>query len=71
MRKETNMSHRPAKSDDWPALTSMNQDRNRVAELAYELWQARGCPLGSPEDDWLRAEQQLKEGTEPEGALAA
>jgi hypothetical protein len=30
-----------------------------VAALAYELWIQRGCPLGSPEEDWYRAEAQL------------
>src|SRR6185295_11798191 len=23
-----------------------------VAALAYRLWQGRGCPTGSPEEDW-------------------
>jgi hypothetical protein len=27
-----------------------------TAELAYELWLARGCPDGSPEQDWYEAE---------------
>jgi hypothetical protein len=30
-----------------------------VAELAYSYWEARGCQGGSPEEDWLRAEQEL------------
>ena len=31
-----------------------------VAALAYELWQARGCPEGSPEEDWFCAAEQLR-----------
>jgi Protein of unknown function (DUF2934) len=31
-----------------------------MARLAHELWRARGCPEGSPEEDWLRAEEQLR-----------
>jgi hypothetical protein len=31
-----------------------------IATLAYELWQVRGCPHGSPEEDWLRAERELR-----------
>lgn len=31
-----------------------------TAKLAYELWEQRGCPLGSPEIDWLAAEQALQ-----------
>jgi hypothetical protein len=31
-----------------------------IASLAYELWQARGCPEGSPEEDWFHAAEQLR-----------
>lgn len=31
-----------------------------IAQLAYELWQQRGCPADSPEEDWYRAAQQLR-----------
>jgi hypothetical protein len=30
-----------------------------VARLAYLYWEARGYQGGSPEEDWLRAEQEL------------
>jgi Protein of unknown function (DUF2934) len=30
-----------------------------VAQLAYSYWEARGYQGGSPEQDWLRAEQEL------------
>jgi len=33
------------------------QDRSTaIAELAYRLWEERGCPQGSPEEDWYQAE---------------
>jgi hypothetical protein len=32
-----------------------------VAARSYELWQERGCPAGSPEVDWFRAEDELRE----------
>ncbi len=32
-----------------PDSTGLEQDA--VAHLAYELWQGRGCPEGSPEAD--------------------
>jgi Protein of unknown function (DUF2934) len=41
--------------------SSMQED---LAKLAYGLWQARGCPYGSPEVDWLEAERQLHESSE-------
>jgi hypothetical protein len=31
-----------------------------VAALAYEFWLQRGCPIGSPEEDWFRAEAEIK-----------
>jgi Protein of unknown function (DUF2934) len=34
--------------------------RENIAPLARALWKARGCPEGSPDDDWFRAEQALK-----------
>ena len=34
--------------------------RDRVAELAYFHWLKRGCPEGSPQEDWLRAERELQ-----------
>jgi hypothetical protein len=30
-----------------------------VAKLAYQYWEARGMPLGSPEVDWVAAERAL------------
>ena len=33
-----------------------------VARLAYALWEQRGCPEGSSEEDWFRAEQELWAG---------
>jgi len=31
-----------------------------VAALAYQMWQERGCPIGSDQEDWFRAENELK-----------
>ncbi len=30
-----------------------------VAALAYQLWKDRGCPIGSPDEDWFLAEAIL------------
>ena len=30
-----------------------------IARLAYELWEGRGRPVGSPEIDWVGAESAL------------
>ena len=34
-------------------------DHEEVCQLAFSYWQARGCPEGSPEDDWFRPEHEL------------
>jgi hypothetical protein len=31
-----------------------------IAALAHQLWLARGCPDGSPDEDWFRAAEQLR-----------
>ncbi len=35
-------------------------DQQGIAKLAFEFWHARGCPDGSPEEDWFRAELELQ-----------
>ena len=37
------------------------QFTEQVVALAHALWEARGCPEGSPETDWHQAERQLVE----------
>jgi hypothetical protein len=31
-----------------------------TAALAHALWEARGCPEGSPDQDWFQASQELR-----------
>lgn len=40
--------------------SSINVSRGDIARLAYTLWEQRGGEGGSPEQDWLRAESELK-----------
>ena len=35
--------------------------REEVARLAYSYWEARGYQGGSPMEDWIRAENELRE----------
>ena len=35
-----------------------------IAARAHQLWRARGCPEGSPEEDWLLAAQELRDRKE-------
>ena len=32
-----------------------------VEAMAYQLWLQRGCPTGSEQEDWYRAEAELKD----------
>jgi len=40
----------------------MNTSNKSIAELAYELWEARGRPQGSSELDWTEAERLAARG---------
>jgi hypothetical protein len=42
------------------AETSAPPARERIAELAYSYWLSRGCQHGNPQDDWFRAEHELR-----------
>lgn len=45
---------------------------DEVELLAFNLWHERGAPIGTPEIDWFRAEEQLKElNTDADPALSA
>jgi hypothetical protein len=48
----------------------MPRDQRSIRELAHRLWEARGCPEGSPERDWLDAEHQFS-AAEPAAAAAS
>jgi hypothetical protein len=42
------------------ASTENHATHEEIATLAYSLWQARGYPEGTPDEDWLNAEKALK-----------
>jgi Protein of unknown function (DUF2934) len=37
-----------------------NMELKLIAELAYRHWEDRGRPWGSSEEDWFRAEHELR-----------
>ena len=41
-------------NDNW------TPNRDRVELLAYQYWMERGCLHGCHEDDWYRAEQEIR-----------
>ncbi len=36
-----------------------------IARRAYELWEARGYPVGDGSEDWLVAQRELQEQSQP------
>jgi len=66
----TKPASRPRKSST-PARQSTNGHepssyevtRDDIARLAYTLWEQRGGEGGSPDEDWLRAENELRSRT--------
>jgi hypothetical protein len=42
----------------------------RVVQLAYKYWELRGSPFGSADEDWYRAEHEIRRECEPYGPLA-
>jgi hypothetical protein len=37
-------------------------DEDAIRKIAYDLWERRGAPIGSPDMDWIEAQRQLLEG---------
>ena len=48
----------PSEFTERSASEGVSEDA--IAALAYELWQERGCPVGSDQMDWFQAERELK-----------
>jgi hypothetical protein len=42
------------------AIEHPGVDQEAIARLAYFYWEERGCPNDSPDEDWFRAEAELR-----------
>jgi len=42
------------------AAATVSPTENEIAGVAYQLWLDNGCPVGSDQEDWFRAEATLK-----------
>jgi len=51
-KQATRMAHKPL-------AVSSHPTHEDIAALAYAHWQENGCPEGTHEEHWLRAEQEL------------
>jgi Protein of unknown function (DUF2934) len=59
------LEHSPNDQQHMQAATTVGHGiaafgHDEIAALAYELWQARGCPDGSPQEDWFHASEALR-----------
>jgi hypothetical protein len=41
-------------------MTAATVSASEIARVAYQLWQERGCPIGSDQEDWYRAEAMVE-----------
>ncbi len=55
----TPLSDSAANLRDRAETSALSHDE--IAAHAYRCWHERGCPDGSPEEDWHRAERELRE----------
>lgn len=52
---------RPPETAEAPAESPATPStEEQIAALAKKLWEARGCPEGSPEIDWFTAEKLVR-----------
>ena len=42
------------------ATSHLGPTSDEIAARAYQCWHERGCPHGTPEEDWRRAEEELR-----------
>lgn len=53
-------AHYPEQHEVKAAPVDGDASYDEIAQRAYELWQERGCPEGSAEQDWFDATEQLR-----------
>ncbi len=67
MAKRDRNQHRGDENhrDSQTVVASETPQHDAIAARAYELWQQRGCPDGSPQEDWGQAEEELRRSSAP------
>ena len=48
------------KSETTDMVIELALDQETIARLAYSYWEERGCENDSPDQDWFRAEAELR-----------
>ena len=52
--------HRGTRTGHGANAIAHDANERDIAALAYQFWQGRGCPEGSPDEDWSRAVEELR-----------
>ena len=52
--------HQKTRTEHGANVIAHEAKEQDIAALAYEHWQGRCCPEGSPEEDWFRAIEELR-----------
>src|ERR1035438_10891644 len=47
-------------SESVRTAATVSPTESEIATVAYQLWLDNGCPIGSDQEDWFRAEAMLK-----------
>jgi Protein of unknown function (DUF2934) len=55
----TMMPERSTVSKSLKTAATVSPTESEIATVAYQLWLDNGCPVGSDQEDWLRAEAML------------
>ncbi|MDQ2842758.1 MAG: DUF2934 domain-containing protein [Acidobacteriota bacterium] len=63
--KQLYVNHVPVQERPGIAPGYFLPGQDKIAVLAYRLWKERGSPFGSPKEDWLRAQRQIKHDRTP------
>jgi hypothetical protein len=50
----------PLDSSEATELVSNQDEREEITLRALQLWMERGRPIGTPEEDWFRAEAEVR-----------
>jgi hypothetical protein len=56
----TKMAKSPVTTSASELIEPHQSVHERIACLAYAYWEARGRPFGTPEEDWLQAEEEIR-----------
>jgi hypothetical protein len=55
----TTMPERSTVSESVKTAATVSPTESEIATVAYQLWLGNGCPFGSDQEDWFRAEAML------------